>query len=209
VGISRLAKSVVMSKRKLQETIIYLEGRGLLKRLRSIMGGPSKGNVYRVFVPSETIARGATVAGDAAVAPHASMAPHATVAPRANNKYDDDIKIKSSSKGEKAGVDNRPVENHSGAAAPREIKETADDDLSRVRAAYEKATGNRWNKSDSEAYHQHGIARIPTEKPSRCWRPSPGARQHESIASSISFGRLLPRRISATAPGIKTGSGKS
>jgi len=104
------------------------------------MGGPSKGNVYRVFVPSETMA------------------------PRANNKYDDDIKIKSSSKGEKAGVDTGPVENHSGAAAPRERKETADDDLSRVRAAYEKATGNRWNKSDSEAYHQHGIAKIPIEK---------------------------------------------
>jgi hypothetical protein len=29
VGIARLAKSVVMSKRKLQETITYLEGRGL------------------------------------------------------------------------------------------------------------------------------------------------------------------------------------
>jgi hypothetical protein len=158
VGIARLAKSVVMSKRKLQETITYLEGRGLIKRLRSIMGGPSKGNVYRVFVPSETMAHGATVAGDATVAGGA------TVAPCANNKYDDDIKIKSSSKGEKAGVDTGPVENHSCAAAPRERKETADDDLSRVRAAYEKATGNRWNKSDSEAYHQHGIAKIPIEK---------------------------------------------
>jgi hypothetical protein len=159
VGISKLAKSVVMSKRKLQETITYLEKRGLIKRLRSILGGPSKGNVYRVFLPSTTIASGATVA------PDATMVLHAIVAPRATNKYDDDdIKNKSSSKGEKTGVCVRPVGNHSGAAVPRERKETADDDLFLVRAAYEKATGNRWNKSDSEAYHQNGIAKVPITK---------------------------------------------
>ncbi len=38
----------------------------------------------------------------------------------------------------------KPVENHTCAAAPRE-KETADFLL--VREAYEKATGNRWNQS--------------------------------------------------------------
>ena len=74
------------------------------------------------------------------------------------------IKIKSSSKGEKFEVADEPVENHSRAAAPRERKETADQDLLLVRAAYEKATGNRWNKSDSEAYHQNGIENVPVAK---------------------------------------------
>jgi hypothetical protein len=49
-------------------------------------------------------------------------------------------------------------------AAPRERKETADDDLSRVRAAYEKATGNRWNKSDSKANCRNRIAMISIDK---------------------------------------------
>jgi hypothetical protein len=49
------------------------------------------------------------------------------------------------------------VENHTSAAAPRE-KETADFLL--VREAYEKATGNRWNRSDSDAYVQNGIANM-------------------------------------------------
>jgi hypothetical protein len=160
VGSLKLAKSVVMSKRKLQETIVYLETRGLIKRLRSILGGPSKGNVYLVFLPATdaapgaTVACDATVAGDATVAPGATVACSATVAQSANNKNNDDIKIKSSSKGQKIGI----------GAALRGGKETADDDLSLVRAAYEKATGNRWNKSDSEAYHQNAIGNVPIAK---------------------------------------------
>jgi hypothetical protein len=92
VGCSKLAKSLIMSKRKLQETIVYLEKRGLIKRLRSILGGPAKGNVYRVFLPATGDASGATDA------PNATLAPHTTVARYAPNKYDDDIKIKSSAK---------------------------------------------------------------------------------------------------------------
>ncbi len=53
------------------------------------------------------------------------------------------------------------MENHSCAAAPRE-KETADFLL--VREAYEKATGNRWSQSDSEAYEQNSIANVPPAK---------------------------------------------
>jgi hypothetical protein len=33
-----------------------------------------------------------------------------------------------------------------------------------VREAYEKATGNRWNQSDSEAYVQNSIANVPATK---------------------------------------------
>ena len=33
-----------------------------------------------------------------------------------------------------------------------------------VREAYEKATGNRWNQSDSEAYEQNSIANVPAAK---------------------------------------------
>ena len=57
----------------------------------------------------------------------------------------------------------KPVENHTCAAAPQE-KETAEQDFLLVREAYEKATGNRWNQSDSEAYEQNGIANIPADK---------------------------------------------
>jgi hypothetical protein len=94
-----------------------------------------------------------------------SMPVENCMAPRATNKYDDDnLKIKSSSKGEKFEVADEPAENHSCAAAPRERKETADQDISLVLAAYEKATGNRWNKSDSEAYHQNGIGNVSVDK---------------------------------------------
>lgn len=171
VGCSKLAKSVIMSKRKLQETIVYLEKRGLIKRLRSILGGPAKGNVYRVFLPATGDASGATdacdatVAGGATVAPNATLAPHTTVARNAPNKYDDDnIKIKSSSNGGKTGNAAELVENHSSATVPRERKETADRDLMLVRAAYERATGNRWNKSDTEAYLQNDVGNVPVEK---------------------------------------------
>jgi hypothetical protein len=55
------------------------------------------------------------------------------------------------------------VENHTRAAAPRE-KETAEQNFLLVREAYEKATGNRWNQLDSEAYVQNGIANMPANK---------------------------------------------
>ncbi len=55
------------------------------------------------------------------------------------------------------------MENHTCAAAPRE-KETTEHDFLLVREAYEKATGNRWNQSDSEAYEQNSIANVPIAK---------------------------------------------
>src|SRR5881396_1720306 len=48
VGLAKLAKSVLMSQRKVQDTIVYLETRGLIKRLRAVLGGPYKGSVYQV-----------------------------------------------------------------------------------------------------------------------------------------------------------------
>src|SRR5438552_16472076 len=105
VGLAKLAKLVLMSQRKVQDTITYLETRGLIKRLRTILGGPSKGSVYQVPLPATdtapgaTVAESANVAGDATVAPPATVAPETTVARDATNKYDDDLKRKSSSKG--------------------------------------------------------------------------------------------------------------
>jgi hypothetical protein len=55
------------------------------------------------------------------------------------------------------------VENHNRAAAPRESPESAVQHLTLVRAAYEKATGNRWKKSDSEAYAENGLKKLPAE----------------------------------------------
>src|SRR5438093_9221664 len=91
VGLAKLAKLVLMSQRKVQDTITYLETRGLIKRLRAVLGGPSKGSVYQVPLPATDTAPGATVAESA------NVAGDATVAPDATNKYDDDdLKRKSS-----------------------------------------------------------------------------------------------------------------
>jgi hypothetical protein len=113
-----------------------------------------------------TVAPHATLASHATLVPRASLAPHATVARGATNKDDDDIKTKnksSSSKGEETEIADNPLENHTCAAAPRE-KETAELNFILVREAYEKATGNRWNQSDSEAYQQNKIGDLPATK---------------------------------------------
>ena len=39
----------------------------------------------------------------------------------------------------------------------------ADRDFALVRDGYERATGNRWKKSDSEAYNENGLEKIPAE----------------------------------------------
>jgi hypothetical protein len=171
VGLAKLAKSVLMSQRKVQDTILYLEKRRLVRRLRAILGGPSKGNVYQVPIPAADTAPGSTVANDSTVADIATMAPRATlalgacVAPHATNKDDDDYKKQSSSKGSQAfaGTGAR-VENHRGAAAPRETQENSDRDFAIVRATYEKVTGNLWSQSDSETYANHGLNQLPVEK---------------------------------------------
>ncbi len=171
VGLAKLAKSVLMSQRKVQDTILYLEKRGLIRRLRAILGGPSKGNVYQVPMPSAETAPGSTVANDTTVADSATLescatvAPGACVAPHATNKDDDDYKKQSSSNG--AGNHIGAItcaENHSRAAAPREKHGISNYDFAAVRATYEKVTGNRWSQSDSEAYTEHGLDQVPVEK---------------------------------------------
>jgi hypothetical protein len=148
----------------------------LVKRIGSKLGGEKRGNYYQVLIPESVPTSNPNIppekydetetgcmAPDATPAPCASLAPHATVARGATIKNDDDdIKIKnksSSSKGDE--ISGKLVENHTCAAAPRE-KETANFLL--VREAYEKATGNRWNQSDSEAYVQNSIVNVPATK---------------------------------------------
>jgi hypothetical protein len=174
VGLAKLATAVLMSLRKVQDTVIYLEKRGLIKRLGSALGGSSKGNIYQVMLPAvdtaprATVAESATLAGDATVAPRATLAPETTVARHATNKDDDDDddknKKQSSSKGQTVTGDTEPVENHRRAAAPRERQDAADRHLVLVRTAYEKATGNRWNESDSQTYNENGIETVPLDK---------------------------------------------
>jgi hypothetical protein len=171
VGLSKLSKSVLMSQRKVQDTINYLERRGLIKRLRAILGGPAKGNVYQVMVPAAetasdtTVEEDASAAGDATTAPDAAVARPAAAAQFATNKDDDDdFKIKSSSKGRKFGNSSTPVENHRGAAVPREIENNPERQFELVQAAYERATGNRWSKSDTEAYYQNRLENVSAEK---------------------------------------------
>ena len=103
--------------------------------------------------------RGATLAHNA------TQAPDATVALHANNKYDDDdLKENHHQRALKSVPISAPVENHSGAAAPRERHKNRDDGLVRVRTAYENATGNRWNRSDAAAFEENGLDRIAVDK---------------------------------------------
>ncbi len=154
VGLAKLAKSVLMSQRKVQNTIAYLEKRGLIERVESKLGGSARGNLYRVPMPCPTPAR------------HATLAQGATVARDANNKEkldDDDLKNNHHQRAETSEPMVPPVENHSCAAAPRERPESADRHFVLIRAAYEKTTGNRWKKSDSEAYEKNGLRKLPAE----------------------------------------------
>src|SRR5438094_8385104 len=48
VGLVKLAKSVLMSLRKVQDTVVYLEKRGLIRRLGANLGGRAKGRIYKV-----------------------------------------------------------------------------------------------------------------------------------------------------------------
>jgi hypothetical protein len=222
INLPTLARLVMMSQRKVQNTIVYLESRGLVKRIGSRLGGKKRGNYYQVLIPEDVPPSNPNIppencdenetdcmAPDATRAPRASLAPHATVARGATIKNDDDdikIKNKSSSKGEEPEISNESMENHTCAAAPRD-KETADFLL--VREAYEKATGNRWNQSDSEAYEQNSIANVPPEKiisiVETVVRRTPTKINSLNISS-----RKSPRsRIRATAPGKKNALRKS
>jgi hypothetical protein len=179
INLPTLARLVLMSQRKVQNTIVNLESRGLIKRIGSRLGGEKRGNYYQILIPEDVPPTNPNIppencdgnetncmASDATMAPRACLAPPATVARGATIENDDDdikIKNKSSSKGEETKIGVEPVENHTCAAAPRE-KDTAEQDFLLVREAYEKATGNRWNQSDSEAYEQNSIANVPPAK---------------------------------------------
>ncbi len=170
VGLAKLAKSVLMSQRKVQDTINYLEKRGLIRRLRAILGGPSKGNVYQVLIPVADMAPGTAEPGNSNMAedstqiPYSTLAPTARLAPNATNKDGDDHKKQSSSKSESTAPARAPVENHNAAAAPRERQENDNQHFALVSAAYEKATGNRWKKSDTQAYEEHALRKLSIER---------------------------------------------
>jgi len=171
VGLVKLARSVLMSLRKVQDTIVYLEKRGLIKRLGANLGGPSKGSIYHVPLPAaEPVydaaeAERSTLAHNATVAPRATVAPAATVARYATNKDDDDdIKENHHQRAGRSQIAAPPVENHTLAAKPRERQGSTDRHFALVRDAYEKATGNTWNVSDFTAYEEHGLEKLPAGK---------------------------------------------
>ena len=136
ISLAKLARVVLMSQRKVQDTIAYLEKRGLIKKLEAKLGGPSRGILFRIplpvasTAPDATVERGATAAGGATQAPRATQARHSTVAPPATNKEkldDDDLKENHHQRAEKLPGESQPVENHSRAAAPRERGKDADE----------------------------------------------------------------------------------
>jgi hypothetical protein len=85
VSLPTLAKSVLMSQRKVQNTISYLESRGLVKRLGSRLGGKDRGNYYQVFVPEDAHSNNPNIPPDEYDETETGcMAPDATLAPRAS-----------------------------------------------------------------------------------------------------------------------------
>jgi hypothetical protein len=46
ISLGKLSQRILMSPRKVQNTVTYLERRGLVRRLQPVLGGPSKG--YRL-----------------------------------------------------------------------------------------------------------------------------------------------------------------
>src|SRR6266516_2449501 len=109
VGLVKLARSVLMSLRKVQDTIVYLEKRGLIQRLGSNLGGSAKGSIYHVPLPAAlpvydaAEAETSTLADNATVAQCATVAPAATVARHATNKDDDDDDIIKENHHQRAG----------------------------------------------------------------------------------------------------------
>jgi hypothetical protein len=157
IGLAKLAQLVLISQRKVQNIIIYLERRGLVRRLQPVLGGPAKGIVYQVLIPVGDLAPHATIAGSTTVAHDA------TVARRATNR-DDDLNKNHHQSGRQYLAVIADNENHKGAALPRERKTPAGSDFDLVRAAYEKTTENRWNQSDTEAYEKHRLDGTPATK---------------------------------------------
>ena len=87
------------------------------------------------------------------------------MAPDATNKDDDDYKKQSSSNGGRTSVGTaQPERKTTAARLRRERGRNPDGGFARVRAAYENATGNLWNKSDSAAFQEYGLNRIPVDK---------------------------------------------
>jgi hypothetical protein len=172
IGLHRLAGSVLMSTRKVQQTITYLEKRGLVKRLQSILGGSMKGSIYQVMLPAampaaDSTSRGGanTLARHATRAPHATVAGPATVARHATNKVDNDDELKSSSsKGNDDASAVKTAQGHSRAAAPRERKPDSGTGLDRIREIYEKVTGNRWSPSDTETFLENRLDQAPGDR---------------------------------------------
>jgi hypothetical protein len=145
--------------------------RRLIKRVASILGGLSKGNVYQVVLPP-TVAPCATVTAGAAMAARATSPPPATLAqlstlePVATNKSDEDDEItkQSSSKRQFVTVQSPPEENHKGEDALREKQSCSNQHFESIRDIYSRITPNNWNQSDSESYEENAIGKIPIEK---------------------------------------------
>lgn len=159
IGLAKLASAVRMSQRKVQDTVRQLEKRKLIQRSGAIFGGSSKGNLYRVFLPS-------TLAPNATVADNAILAPGATVAPSPHNQRDDDLKNQSSSK---AKIHSPPVEKHSLRVSTRREKEPenlgpTNEHLDLTRRIYCQVTGNPWTEADLRSYRENRITQVPTQK---------------------------------------------
>ena len=167
VSLGKLSQRVLISPRKVQNTITYLERRGLVRRLQPVLGGASKGIVYQVLVPGADSASDPSMAGSATEAPHATLAPgataapDATVAPRANNKYDDDLKNNHHQRGAQHLAVITANRDHSGAAPPRERKRTRKQILTGFELPTSDVRATRWSQSDTEAYDRHRLDQIP------------------------------------------------
>ena len=141
-----------------------------------------------------------------------TMASRATVARGANNKekLDDVFKRKSSSKGKNTAVTSEPVENHSGPVASRERKAATDDELSRVRSAFDTATATAGTIPNPKPITRTVSQRSRWEKTMSVLeavaRRTPPATRSSSRSSTCSWTSCARRaRARRGAPGSRRG----
>jgi hypothetical protein len=169
IGLAKLAKSVLMSQRKVQDTVSFLEKRKLIQRVGANLGGSLKGNIYRVFLPN-TMASDATTAeattAEATTAEATTATRPATLASNTTNKDDDDLQIQSSSKRD---FNKCRVEKSCAPAFKRRPEQSTElqsqtTHLNQTREMYHRVTGNKWTEADGSSYCQNRIADIPIDK---------------------------------------------
>lgn len=162
VSLGTLAKSLNVVRSTVQKSIVCLEKRGLIKKLSANSYGDMKGSVYQVPMPDvsdlpDNRTDRTPVPSRGTVPCNSTVPPYGTVPPHGNNKEriiinnnKENLLLSNAKKAETASaVDEKPGTSQK---------------LQQVREAYERLTGSRWRKTDTEAYMESGFDNLPLER---------------------------------------------